>query len=323
MGLPGPKPRRQVNYIFHPLSHRLFQTYKSFSGKDWPLPTSPDTSGGRLAFLSGLADPHLSILIRALLDRRPAAQSSLFPDHPGPSAGPTAYMLAQDRLERIRGEVTEKFLDFRERWRKRLAFTQLLPFLQRNQWIVPSGEGFVLTGKGTRKDSKMLYLQSLHDMASDAERQVSLISGHVFRLQGEAAAAWHQESVRDDFSRLLPALEVALRPGEENLFKKLRLSLGDLAEGAFTERVGRWEKRVHASEEALFKDMAWPWYHARYRSGFEGFMESFADLAESLCGAMLDHYEAKWNLFSRGLAPSAVAEPTGPAGSEPDALAAP
>lgn len=272
--------------------------------------------------MSGFTDPHLSILIRALLDRRPAAQSSLFPEHPGPSAGPSAYALAQERLERLRGEVTEKFLDFRDRWRKRLAFIQLFPFLQRNQWIVPAGEGFALTGKGTRKDSKMLYLQSLHDMASDAERQVSLIGGHIFRLQGEAAAAWHAESVRDDFSRLLPALEVALRPGEEALFKKLRLSLGDLAESTFTERVGKWDKRVHPSEEALFKDMAWPWYHARYRSGFEGFMEAFADLAENLCWAMLDHYEAKWNLFSRGLSPLAVTGPAAPAGTS-GALAAP
>lgn len=290
------------------MNHRLFQSYKAFAAKDWP-PAAAPVSGGRLGFLSGLADPHLSILIRALLDRRPvpgASPAGEAGDQGGPSAGPSAYALAQDRIERIRGETTAKFLDFRDRWRKRLAYVQLLPFLQRNQWVARSGEGYVLAGKGTRKDAKMLYLQSLHDMASDAERQVSLISGHVFRLQGETAAAWHGESVRDDFSRLLPALEVALRPGEENLFKRLRLSLGDLAETTFTERVGRWEKRVFASEESLFQDMAWPWYHARYPSGFAGFMETFADLAEALCGAMLDHYEAKWNLFLRGLAPPAL-----------------
>ena len=137
----------------------------------------------------------------------------------------------------------------------------------------------------------------------------------MFRLQGELAAIWHQESVRDDRSKLLPALEAALRGGEAEIFKRLRLSLGDLAQETFIERVGKWEKRIHGSEEDLFRSIAWPWQHARYRSGLEGFMETFADLSESLCDAMLAHYEAKWDLFLRGLAPLqqalALAAPSG------------
>ena len=278
-------------------------------------------------FLSGLTDANLTILIRALLDAQTQAGAAPFasgmalpPGAPSPmprkaatesrpivhedglSAGPAAFAFAQERLQALREESAAKFLEFRERWRKRLAFQQLHPFLQRNQWFTRTAEGWVLAGKGTRKDSKMLYLQSLHDMASDGERQVSFLSGHVLRQEGEVAALWHRESVSDNRSRLLPALEAALRGGESTLFKRLRLSLGDLAQEAFTERVGKWDRRVHAGEEELFRQAAWPWLAAGYASGFEGFMETFADLCEALCGAMLDHYEAKWGLYLRGLA---------------------
>ncbi len=268
-----------------------------------------------LEFVARLADPNHSILIRALLDRESLPASRAGADFNGLSAGPSAYAMVRERSESIREESAFKFLEFRERWRKRLAWVQLGPFLQRNQWFVAVEGGFAVTGKGTRKDAKMLYLQSLHDMASDCERQVSFLGGHMFRLQGELAAIWHQESVRDDRSKLLPALEAALRGGEAEIFKRLRLTLGDLAQETFTERAGKWEKRIFASEEELFRAVAWPWQHARYRSGFEGFMEAFADLSEALCETMLLHYEAKWDLFLRGLAPLqqslALAAPAG------------
>jgi hypothetical protein len=296
----------------------LIQSYKAFTSKDWPaLPpvSAPSGKGASaaaasgsdprnvLGFVTGLADPNHSILIRALLDRESLPVSQTASDFSGLSAGPSAYAMVQDRMDRIREESALKFLEFRDKWRKRLAFVQLHPFLQRNQWFQQEIGGYSLVGKGTRKEAKMLYLQSLHDMASDGERQVSALSGHMFRLQGELAAVWHRESVTDDRSKLLPALEAALRAGEAELFKRLRLSLGDLALETFTERVAKWDKRIYGSEEELFRGIAWPWLNVRYRSGFEGFMETFADLSESICAVMLDHYQGKWDLMLRGLAP--------------------
>lgn len=284
------------------MSQRISHCYRAFTGKAWPAPSASGREAS-LAYAARLADPNHSILIRALLDRE--AMSGAGPSAPfdGLSAGPSAYAMVSDRMARIREEAAVKFLEFRERWRKRLAWIQLGPFLKRNQWYQESEVGFSAAGKGTRKDSKMLYLQSLHDMASDCERQVSFLGAHLFRLQGDLAAAWHRESVRDDRSKLLPALEAALRGGEAELFKRLRLSLGDLAQETFMDRVGKWDKRIYPGEEELFRSMAWPWEHPRYRSGFEGYMEAFADLAEALCAAMFAHYEAKWDLFLRGLAP--------------------
>ena len=284
------------------MSQRLSQCYRAFTGKAWPALAAPGPQAA-LAAVARLADPNHSILIRALLDRESLTEAMPAAPFEGLSAAPSAYAMVAERAARIREESAFKFLEFRERWRKRLAWIQLGPFLQRNQWYQPLIGGFVAAGKGTRKDGKMLYLQSLHDMASDCERQVSSLSAHLFRMQGDLAAVWHRESVHDDRSKLLPALEAALRGGESELFKRLRLSLGDLAQETFVERVGKWEKRIHGSEEDLFRAMAWPWMHPRYRSGFEGFMETFADLAEALCAAMFAHYEAKWDLFLRGLAP--------------------
>jgi hypothetical protein len=324
------------------LSQRLIQSYKAFTSKDWPVFSPVTSASGKsesagatpnkssakspaglskgpakgatgsaanpqaqsvLGFITGLADSNHSVLIRALLDRESLPVSRGGSDFSGLSAGPSAYAMVQDRIERIREESSLKFLEFRDKWRKRLAFVQLHPFLQRNQWFQQEIGGYSLVGKGTRKEAKMLYLQSLHDMASDGERQVSALSGHMFRLQGELANVWHRESVTDDRSKLLPALESALRAGEAELFKRLRLSLSDLALETFTERVAKWDKRIYGTEEDLFRGIAWPWQSARYRSGFEGFMETFADLAESICGAMLAHYEGKWDLLLRGLSP--------------------
>jgi hypothetical protein len=320
------------------LNHRLVKSYQAFTAKDWPAVRSAESTASRTIstgpaaapgpsgppigqFLSGLADANMSILIRALLDAQtragaapalPAGAGEPADDDPaGLSAGPEAFAFAQERLGALREEAAVKFLEFRERWRKRLAYPQLQPFLQRNQWFARTDEGWALAGKGTRKDAKMLYLQSLHDMASDGERQVSFLCGHVFRQEGEVAALWHRESVRDNRSRLLPALEAALRGGESALFKRLRLSLGDLAQETFVERVGKWDRRLYASEEELFRQAAWPWLAAGtagsagafgYTSGFEGYMEAFADLCEALCAAVLNHYEAKWGLYLRGLA---------------------
>ncbi|MDQ3001997.1 MAG: hypothetical protein M3Y08_12155 [Fibrobacterota bacterium] len=303
------------------MSHRLIKSYQAFTSKDWPpasyAASSPVSASGKnsgsqssssdprnvLAFVTRLADPNHTILIRALLDRESLPVSDRASDFNGLSAGPSAYAMIQDRIERIREESSLKFMEFRDKWRKRLAFTQLHPFLQRNQWFQQDIAGFSLVGKGTRKEAKMLYLQSLHDMASDVERQVSFLSGHMFRLQGELAAVWHRESVSDDRSKLLPALESALHEGEADLFKRLRLSLGELALDTFIERVAKWDKRIYGSEEEMFKGIAWPWESPRYRNGFEGFMETFADLAEAICAVMIAHYEGKWDLFLRGLTP--------------------
>ena len=287
------------------MSHRLIQSYTAFTSKGWQPDSSSADPRGILAFVSTLSAPNHSVLLRALLDREHQARKEEESDWSGLSAGPTAYALALQRLEWVKEETALKFVEFRDKWRKRLGLNQLHPFLQRNQWFVPSLEGRIaLQGKGTRKESKMLYLQTLHDMASDGERQVSSMSGHLFRFQTEIASVWHKESVTDDRSRLLPALEEALRAGEAELCKKVRLSLGDLAMETFTERVCKWEKRSFATEEELFPYIAWPWCHPRYRSGFEGFMESFADLAEAVSEAMIKHYETKWDLFLRGLAPA-------------------
>lgn len=308
------------------MSQRLIKAYKAFTAKEWPAPP-PSLPGAGTPFLASLADANLTILIRALLDAQsrpdpapalppPAPESPEAPDafsapevpeavDYGVSAGPAAFALMRERLEAVREDGAAKFLEFRERWRKRLAFVQLHPFLQRNQWFVKSEEGWAVAGKGTRKDAKMLYLQSLHDMASDGERQVSFLSGHLFRHESDAAAVWHRESVRNNRSRLLPALESSLRNGESLVFKRLRLSLGDLAQEAFMDRVGKWDKRFYASEEELFREAAWPWLAAGRKSGFEGFMEGFADVCEALCAEMINHYEAKWGLYLRGLAPGA------------------
>ena len=82
---------------------------------------------------------------------------------------------------------------------------------------------------------------------------------------------------------VLPAITLAAYPAA-TITRLLRSSLIEtlsgepLAQETFTERVNNWDKRFFPSEEELFRQVAWPWlFHGR-ESGFQGFMEAFADL---------------------------------------------
>src|SRR5690606_5061199 len=138
--------------------------------------------------------------------------------------------------------------EFRERWDARLEPRALLPFLNRNQWIVPHPEGgVVLTGKGMRKEARMLYLQTGHDMATDCARQWASFAGRLQAFQASFASEWHAAAVQpqDDATRLLPTLEATLRDAEFEAWKKMRLSLGEVAEEAFIKAVLKWETRPY------------------------------------------------------------------------------
>jgi hypothetical protein len=267
-------------------------------------PNRPDgTLEGGLGQLASWMDAHHTVLLHSVVEHTPVHMLIQAAERGDWSAGPKAMALCQKRLSWLREEVTLKFGEFRDKWRQRLDEGMLLPFLRKNGWFQAVEGGFQLTARGGRKDAKMLYLQTLHDMAADCERQVASASGHIARIQNDVATAWHQESVRDNATRILPALEAVLRQGEAEAFKKLRLHLGDLAQEHFTAKIAKMEVKSFGSESELFQSLPAPWHKPpRTSNGFEGFMLLFADLSEALSLAMLDHYQAKWELFLRGLA---------------------
>src|SRR5690606_3119233 len=124
-----------------------------------------------LARLAGWMEPRHTLLLRTLLDRADAARSP---------AAPAVASGVHRVPEELRRDVRLKYAEFRERWETRLAPPALLPFLNRNQWIVPHADGgVVLAGKGTRQEARMLYLQTGHDMATDCARQWASIGGRL------------------------------------------------------------------------------------------------------------------------------------------------
>ena len=261
-----------------------------------------------LGSLAGWMDPRHTLLLRTLLDRTENVRL-------GGSAG---VMRGTHRiLDDLRRDTRLKFAEFREKWEARLEAKALLPFLTRNQWIEayqpPEGavegagpvlSGVVLTGKGGRKEARMLYLQTAHDMATDCARQWASLAGRLQAFQISFAAEWHAVVVtaEDDATRLLPVLEAALREAEFDAWKAMRLALGDVAEEAFVRAAARWETRVFPDAIALVNGTLHPWVATGLAgNGFSGFMRALAVLAEKLSLAMLDHYERKWDLFLRGL----------------------
>jgi hypothetical protein len=278
-------------------------------------PTSPVSSQEiAIAELAAWMEPRHTLLLRTLLDRTPDVRAA---------GAPAVARGAHRVLESLRRDIRLKYAEFRERWEARLEPKALLPFLHRNQWIQPySVEGeagtpgievdgtepretrVVLAGKGGRKEARMLYLQTGHDMATDCARQWASLAGRLQVFQSSFAAEWHAAVVvaDDDATRLLPTLEAALRDAEFEAWKKLRLSLGELAEEAFINAALRWETRPFANPEALVRGTLHPWVaHSPSRNGWSGFMRVLSYLGERMALNMLDHYERKWELYLRGL----------------------
>ena len=260
-----------------------------------PLPGLEIPAGGT-EVLAAWMEPRHTLLLRTLLERTEGL----------PRLRGSSVLLQRvgDLLDELRADTRLRFSEFRGKWTPRLEAACLLPFLQRNQWVMPHPEGGVmLAGKGTRKEAKMLYLQTLHDMASDCARQWSGVSGRWQALQSEFALHWHREVVDEDETRLLPTLEAALRTAEMDGWKSLRHSLGDMAEEAFARAVGRWEGRRFTDPESLVREAPAPWRELDPAgNGFIGFMLALSRLAEKLSLAMLDHYDRKWDLYLRGIA---------------------
>jgi hypothetical protein len=245
--------------------------------------------------LSTWMEPRHTLLLRTLLDRTPSIQ-----DGPAPAVSQGVSRI----MDSLRRDVRLKYSEFRERWESRLDPKAILPFLNRNQWIVPHEEGgVVLTGKGMRKEARMLYLQTGHDMATDCARQWASLAGRLQAFQASFASEWHAAVVtQDDATRLLPTLEASLREAEFEAWKKMRLSLGEVAEEAFIKAVLKWETRPAADPEALVRATLHPWVrHSSTRNGWVGFMRVLSFLGERMASSMLDHYQRKWELYLRGL----------------------
>ena len=264
-----------------------------------------------LARLSGWMEPRHTLLLRTLLDR--TATAGTVKAVPAPAIARGVHRVLDD----LARDTKLKYAEFRERWESRLAPAALLPFLNRNQWIVPyahqgeggergeaRAEGFVLAGKSGRQEARMLYLQTGHDMATDCARQWASIGGRLQAFEASFAAEWHAAVVDapDDATRLLPTLEATLRGAEFDAWKKLRLSLGELAEEAFIQAAARWETRVFPDPESLVLGTLAPWVrHSPSGNGWSGLMRALSQVAEAMTMAMLEHYGRKWDLYLRGL----------------------
>jgi hypothetical protein len=267
-------------------------------------PTSATMPESALAELAGWMEPRHTLLLRTLIDRTQTVHAVPVP---AVAQGVTRV------IDGLRKDAKLKFSEFRERWESRLEPRALLPFLHRNQWIVPHEHGgVVLTGKGMRKEARMLYLQTAHDMATDCARQWASLAGRLQAFQASFAAEWHAAAVLqdDDASRLLPTLEATLREAEFEAWKKMRLSLGEVAEEAFIRAVLKWETRPEENEEVLVRALLHPWVaHSPSRNGWSGFMRVLSFLGERMALAMLDHYQRKWELYLRGLPAAATSTP--------------
>jgi hypothetical protein len=262
---------------------------------DWePAPSPKPSLIAEMDSLSGWMEHRHTLLLRTLIDG--TAEELQLP------GVPTLFIRVGEVIETLRKDTRLKFAEFREKWTTRLEERALLPFLQRNQWIVPHPEGGVaLVGKGNRKEARMLYLQTLHDMSFDASRQWASIAGRLEAFQEQFATEWLRELPPEGNFRAPPVLEATLRAAEVRAWKNLRLSLPGMAEESFVRAVQRWDNRRFLNPGALAREVPEVWRKGEpTRNGFIGFMRAVSAVSERMTGAMLDHYERKWELLLRG-----------------------
>ncbi len=263
------------------------------SSPDVLAETSPDV----FTSISALVDNNHSIVLRGVLDSLETASGSDLP-----ARASATLATAEKKFTWLRTENSRRFSEFRERWEKRLVPGLLLPVLRHNQWIIQDLEGYHLAGKGTPKELKNLYIQCLHDMAADCERQVSAMGGHINHLQASLASSWYEESIHGNLTRLLPVFEASVRGAEFEAFRQIRISMGSMIQEKFIQGFSQWTGGPYLSEAELVEKAASPFAKpGGSPNGFIGFMRLTTAFGERLTEVMVDHFQDKWRLLLSGL----------------------
>ncbi len=154
------------------------KSLKTLRPEGLDLPSANPSLKAEVDSLVTWMEPRHALLLRTLIDS--VEEKAQLP------GSPDSLVRMHAVFGNLRRDSALRFAEFREKWVARLEAKALLPFLDRNQWIVPHPQGGVtLAGKGTRKEARLLYLQTLHDMASDAARQWASLAGRLQALAGK------------------------------------------------------------------------------------------------------------------------------------------
>ncbi|MGL1937169.1 MAG: hypothetical protein OCD01_19230 [Fibrobacterales bacterium] len=208
----------------------------------------------------------------------------------------------QKEFNALNKEIEDKFADFRSKWAQRLTADVMIPVLREGGWIEKSDEGYRLKVGHRSKEIKDFFLQTLHLMVGDSEKNLVTTYSRATHIQKNGSNLWHQSSISTPVTKILPTLEAGLRNIDQNVITNIRSSLYTLAQKKFITGIQKQPKRYYATEAALFNaigNRAWNPL-GLWDNGFRAFTEDYVDFCLGISLEISHWYKAKWEIFSRG-----------------------
>ena len=252
-----------------------------------------------LASLSQAMDIRWSIALYEHLDVAESNPEEMMAGSEMISNGKTAWKIAAEDFPIILDEYRQKFEEFRAKWIQRFATDEITRMLSQNQYIVRDDEGWYFTA--TAEKLRNLYFSTIHLMVGDAEKLLVNLSGRVEHMQDKLSRLWYKESAVDASSKILPALESALRSSEYALTSRLRASLAGISRNRFmAEFKPPREKRHFQTARSCAKNVGANNANIAYENAFLAFTDDFCDYAQGLTLFIGKWYRDKWLLYLRG-----------------------
>ena len=284
------------------MDNNFFHLYKQFTGK-----SAHDVIGSRhldpiFSFMADLMDESHIVVLNPLLEELKKSYEKGDISLPPKAFASKTMELSYQEFRNLKIDMRKRLDEYAKNWQSRLSESALLPSLESSGWIEEKVGFWKLAGKGTLAESRSFYQQTVQDVVSEGVRILALFDGKLVRTQGIIAKQWHSETVKDNFSKLLPLFEESMRFQEMELLKFIRNNIPKKFIQLFTKYVCNWENKHFSSKHELFRNALYRWYDPDCsHNGFEGFMFFVVSLLWEITNVKIYLFQKKWRIFLRGI----------------------
>lgn len=244
--------------------------------------------------LGGEMDPSAVVALREHLGL------ALDPDMPKLSrpisASSSTWQQARGGFKRLQGELDQRLLQFKDKWKQRWQASYLESQLLQNQMVEQGPKGWKFKARRTLRDSHNLSKVLIHEMLKDLEKELVFAEARIKALQDLILRDWYTTALLSPEDRILPTLESSLRPAENHFVRQSRDQFYELCDQAFQLRVRKLGQKEFPEISLLLQ-----------KSGLIGmgyalapYLSESVEFARSICLEWLDWHLSKWSLLLRG-----------------------
>ncbi|MDR2579747.1 MAG: hypothetical protein LBC85_01980 [Fibromonadaceae bacterium] len=144
-----------------------------------------------------------------------------FPRSEHISQSEAAWHIASNGFLELENEFANRLTEWREKWQQRFETENVAQ-------IVASGAETIkqiTNAKERERQSKNLYLGTVHLMIGDAQKHIVTLNSRAELLQEKVRKTWHKNCPNDSYSKILPSMENAFQNHEETFFSDVKESV--------------------------------------------------------------------------------------------------